>query len=82
MSTSDLAWVEQQAQANSGRLAELNRALRGLRLATRLVERRLRQAQHTQAMYAMAIEESRTVRVDGLLHGNADIYDAAGVCNG
>lgn len=76
-STADLKWVEQQAQANSGRCAELSRVLRGLRLATRFVERRLRQAQHTQAMYAMAIEESRTVRVDGLLHGNTDIHDPA-----
>lgn len=79
MSTSDLAWVEQQAQANSGRLAELNQLRRGLLLVLAKLDRRISKCRQTQAMYAMAIEESRTVRVDGLLHANADIYDAAGV---
>lgn len=80
MSASDLAWVEQQAQANSGRLAELNQLRRGLLLVLAKLDRRIAKCRQTQAMYAMAIEESRTVRVDGLLHGNKDIYDAAEVC--
>lgn len=75
--SADLNWLSQQVLATSGRLAELNRVRRGLRLVQYKLDRRIAQVQRTQAMYAVAIEESRAVKVEGLTHSaDAGHYEA------
>jgi hypothetical protein len=71
----DLQWVQQQALANSGRLAELNRVRRGLRLVMHKLDRRIAQCQQTQGYFALAIESSGAI--PGLQSHNTDIHDPA-----